>query len=88
MSDASGLKIGQSDQKRNYAILAWFHKRCLLKNERRTSNIERPTSNNEFCQFNKRLSAATPSFRIPQSLWGVGPYGPYGPEADFRIRQM
>jgi hypothetical protein len=25
------------------------------------------------------------SFRIPHSLRGAGPYGPYGPEADFRI---
>jgi hypothetical protein len=35
---ASGQENGQSDQKET--------------NERRTSNIERPTSNNEFCLFN------------------------------------
>jgi hypothetical protein len=38
--------------------------------------------------FKKRQSAANPSFRIPHSLRGVGPDGPYGPEADFRIREM
>ncbi len=27
-------------------------------NEHRTSNIERPTSNNEFCQFNKKRGAS------------------------------
>jgi hypothetical protein len=31
--------------------------------ERRTSNIERPTSNNEFYQFKKRLSEATSTIR-------------------------
>ena len=36
---ASGLKSGQFDRKET--------------DERRTSNIERPTSNNEFCQFKK-----------------------------------
>jgi len=31
----------------------------ILKNEHRTSNIERPTSNNVFCQFKKRLNKTT-----------------------------
>jgi hypothetical protein len=30
-----------------------FHSRGKLKNERRTSNIERPTSNKVFCQLKK-----------------------------------
>ncbi len=32
--------------------------------EHRTSNIERPTSNNEFCQFKKRLGKAN----LPSTL--------------------
>ncbi len=31
-------------------------------NERRTSNTERPTSNNEFCHIIKKLSKAKPPF--------------------------
>jgi hypothetical protein len=63
MSVASGLKNGQSDQKRN------SEKENI---EYRIMNIE--CRRNEFCLLKKRLSAATPSFRIPHS--------------DFRIRQM
>jgi len=34
--------------------------------ERRTSNVERPTSNNVFCQFKKRLGKVNLPFEI---LW-------------------
>jgi len=37
-----------------------------LKNEHRTSNIERPTSNNEFCQFKKEIEQANLPFKILQ----------------------
>jgi len=37
-----------------------LHMWGYLKKERRTSNIERPTSNNVFCQFKKKLSNPTP----------------------------
>jgi hypothetical protein len=33
-------------------------------NELRTSNVQRPTSNNVFCQFKKRLSKAKIPFEI------------------------
>ena len=36
----------------------------LIKNERRTLNIERPTSNNVFCQFKERLRKANLCFEI------------------------
>jgi hypothetical protein len=41
-------------------ILEETHIWDQLKNERPTSNIERPTSNNVFHQFKKRLSEPTP----------------------------
>ena len=36
--------------------------------ERRTSNIERPTSNNVFCQFKKRLCKAKPPSKFRDSF--------------------
>jgi len=62
-SAASGLKSGQSDRKRN------FEKANI---EYRISNVEVMYS----VYFKKRQSAATPSFRIPHSLRGVGPDRP------------
>ena len=49
--------------------------RRLLKNERRTSNIERPTSNNEFCQFIKKTEQGESTHRnsIRLSSTGSGP---------------
>jgi hypothetical protein len=60
-SVAAGLKSGQSDHRRNLIL---FHIWDELKNERRTSNIERPTSKNVFCQFKKRQCKLTPPKRL------------------------
>ena len=42
----------------------------LIKNERRTSNIERPTSNNAFCQFKKDWAKRIYSSKLCGSVFG------------------
>jgi hypothetical protein len=37
----------------------------------------------ELFESNLQLNQPLDAFRIPTSLRGVGPYGPYGPEAEF-----
>jgi hypothetical protein len=49
---AAGLKSGQFDRNRN----------------KRTSNIERPTSNNEFCQFEKRATCGASACAVRANI--------------------
>jgi len=45
-------------------LFAGMTPKDVLRLFTKPSNIERPTSNNEFCQFKKRLCKAKPPFEI------------------------
>ena len=62
----STIRLPHSSNVVSYKRRLWPRASSLIEketDERRTSNIERPTSNNEFYQFKKRLSEATSTIR-------------------------